>query len=210
MSKFDKKAILSAKDSITNGGKSVKNASDKLTKIAQDMETSEVAPDPAQVKEIVESIASVAQEIVAQADTVAQGLESVINEPIIDEPPKEGEPLVGTLDEETKNKMAAQDEKIEELEEFKETNEKEKMATSFAKLFPTKQQQAKYTEFMKMDKPNSELKTVLNATENVLKSVQKTASMHRTNETIIFKDSSNQKFASSEGFSGNAKNLTEI
>lgn len=213
MTKFNKKAILSAKDSILSGGKTVKDASDKLTKIAQDMETTETAPSPEQVKEIIESISSVAQEIVQQADTVANDLETIVGEAPDDVvPPVDNEPpvIATELDEETKEKMAAQDEKIEELETFKETNEKEKMATDYAKIFPSNQQQAKYTEFMKMDKPNSELKTILSATENVLKSVQKSASSGlKTNETIIFKES-NQKFASTEGFSGHARSLTEI
>lgn len=200
MSKFDKKAILSAKDSV-------KNASDKLTKIAADMAETETAPSPEQVKEVVESIAAVAQEIVQQADMVAQGLEQVTSEPPVDIP--EGDPpVVATMDEETREKIAAQDEKIEELEEFKKTNEKEKMATEFANLFDAKVRSAKFTEFMKLDKPNSELSTVLSATESALSSVTKVASMQKTNETIIFNQT--QKNASMGDMSGNAKSLTEI
>jgi len=204
MQKLDKKAIMSAKDSV-------KNASDKLTKIAQDMETSETAPSPEQVKEIVEGIASVAQEIVQQADTVAKGLEQVTSDVVTDDmPPKDDvPPVTTTLDEETKNKMAAQEEKIVELEKFKETNEKEKMATEFANLFEPKIRSAKFTEFMKMDKPNSELSTVVSATENALKSLTKVASSARSNETIIFKES-NVKNASMGGISGKAKSLMEI
>ena len=214
MTKLTKKAILSAKDSI-------KNAREKVTKIAQDMETSETATDPAQVKEIMESISDVAKEIEQQADMVAEGL-GQIAEPNTTEPPVEGaehldedgkpikKPIVAKVDEETKQKMEAQEEKIDELEKFKDESEKEKMASEFAKLFPTNQQSAKFTEFMKMDKPNSELKTVLSATESVLKSVQKVASMRKTNETIIFTDTTKQKRASMNDISGNAKSLTEI
>lgn len=202
MTKFDKKAILSAKDSV-------KSASDKLTKIAMDMEESGNAPSPEQVKEVVESIAAVAQEIVAEADKVAQGLETIVGDGQ-DVPPKENEgtPVVTELDEETKAKMAAQDEEITELKKFKETSEKEKMASDYANLFPAAQRSAKFTEFMKMDKPNSELRTVVSATENALTSLTKSASMHKTNETIIFKEST-QKNASMGGF-GQAKSLTEI
>ena len=214
MAKLTKKAILSAKDSV-------KSAGEKLTKIALDMDESQIAPDPAQVKEVLESIAKVAQEIVQQADVVAEGLEQVV-EPETTEPTVEGaehldengkpikKPIVAKIDEETKNKMDAQEEKIDDLEKFKNESEKEKMASNYAKLFPSNQQSAKYSEFMKMDKPNSELKTVLSATENVLKSVQKVASMRKSNETIIFTDGTKQKNASMSEFSGNAKSLTEI
>ena len=212
MSKFNTKAILSAKDSITNGGKSVKSATDKLTKIANEMMENESAPDPAQVKEIVESIAEVAEEIVQNADSVAKGLETVVGEEVVeggdDEPPI----VESTMTEQEKEKMAALEEETEELKKFKEKSEKEKMASEYANLFDPQLKQAKFEEFMKMDKPNSELKTVLSATENVLKSVQKTASMGKikTNETIIFKESSNQKTASMGSGPGNAKTLTEI
>lgn len=223
MAKLSKKAILSAKDSIKSAKDSVKNAQDKLTKIAQDMGTTEVAPDPEQVKEIVESIADVAKEIVQQADMVTQGLEQVIEPETTDETVQGREqldengdpikkPIVATMDEETKDKMDAQEEKIEDLTKFKEDSEKEKMASEYANLFDVKVRSAKFTEFMKMDQPNSELKTVLSATENALKSLTKVASMpgqRKSNETIIFNDTK-QKNASMGDFSGNAKTLSEI
>lgn len=215
MAKLSKKAILSARDSV-------KNASEKLTKIAQDMVETETAPDPAQVKEVVESIADVAKEIVQQAETVAEGLEEIVGDEAVVEGAEHenGEKLKNAEndkkppdDEKLKDmtaKIDEQDEEIDELKKFKEVSEKEKMANEYAKLFPSNQQSAKFTEFMKMDKPNSELSTVLGATENVLKSVQKVASMKKTNETIIFTDGSKQKQASMSDLSGTAKTLTEI
>lgn len=214
MVKLTKKAILSARDSV-------KNASDKLTKIAQDMVETETAPDPAQVKEVVESIADVAKEIVQQAETVAEGLEEIVEDEVVEGAEHEKR-VEGTEHEKDKKppndeklkdmtaKIEEQDEEIDDLKKFKEVSEKEKMANEYAKLFPSNQQSAKFTEFMKMDKPNSELSTVLSATENVLKSVQKVASMKKTNETIIFTDSTKQKQASMGVLSGTAKTLTEI
>lgn len=204
MVKFDKKAILSAKDSV-------KNASDKLTKIALDMGETDVAPSPEQVKEISESIAAVAMEIVQQADTISEGLEQVTSEPPIEDSEKDKDIVEGNvhLDDETKEKLARLEEDNDDLKKFKETSEKEKMATTYANLFDAKVRSAKFTEFMKMDKPNSELSTVLGATENALKSVTKVASMHKSNETIIFKEST-QKNASMSGLSSSAKSLSEI
>ena len=209
MAKFSKKAILSAKDSV-------KNASDKLTKIALDMETTETAPSPEQVKEIVESIADVAQEIVQQAEMVAEGLEEVTGDVVENEEVVEGTEDKGGVnpqDREKLNKMEArveeQDEELDDLKKFKEASEKETLAHKFANLFPSNQQSAKFDEFMKMDKSNAELSTVLGATENVLKSVVKTASMRKSNETIIFKEST-QKNASMSDYSNRAKSLVEI
>lgn len=210
MSKFSKKVVLSAKDSISKGSSAIKLANEKMTKIAQDMETTGTAPDPTQVKEVLDSIADVAQEIVQQADSVSSGLESVVGDTEeIEVENTENETVVSTMNEEDTKRLEAVEEENKDLKEFKEKSEKEKMASDYSKLFPSNQQQAKFTEFMKMDKPNSELSTVLSATENVLTSVQKNASMGKTNETIIFTET-NQKNASMQGFSGNANSLSEI
>lgn len=196
-----KATILSAKDSV-------KSATDKLTKIAQDMETSEVAMTPEQVKEIAESISAIGQEIVQQAETVAENVPAESGEPEpVAEPVKDTAPVAGTLDEETQKKLDAQEEELDELKKFKESSEKEKLATEYARLFPVNQQSAKLAEFMKMDKPNSELSTIVSATESALSSLTKNASMRKTNETIIFQH--NQKNASM-GTLGAAKSLSEI
>lgn len=207
MQKISKQAILSAKDSV-------KNANVKLTKIAQDMVNSETAPSPEQVQEIVSSIADVAQEIVQQADMVAQGLESVTGDSGNGDPPGiepvvEPKPVVATMDDDTQKKLDAQDKEIDELKKFKNDNEKEKMASEYANLFPASQKSAKFNEFMKMDRPNSELSTVLSATESALTSLTKNASMRKSNETIIFKEAK-IKNASLNGYGSNATVLSEI
>lgn len=196
MQKVTQKAILSAKDSV-------KNASDKLTKMAADMDSSETMPTPEQVKEILASIASIAQEIVAQADSVAQGLGPDSSEGGDQSANPPGPPAEDP-------KMVAQAKEIDELKKFRDTTEKEKMASEFANLFAPAQRSAKYTEFMKMEKPNSELRTIVSATETALTSLNKIASMpRRTNETIIFQETK-QKNASMDSISGMATSLSEI
>lgn len=183
--------------------------SESLAKVASKFKAAQEGGTlgPEEVKEIAEETISVLQDAAEMMSDVAEGVPAEESSPIEEGPvaaPEEEEPPVvateGEDDDEEKKRLMDRIGSLEStIKGMKEASAREKIATEYAALWPTKQAKGKFASVMK-SKDSIEILQAKLAEAKSIMSNQKIASLPRNSSYSLYdsftNDESNERHAS--------------